>query len=152
MIVETILLIDALLLVVGLAMAAYYRYSRVFTYWEQFGVKMPTYPSCHPLGNSCFTQLDSMTQKVNIADIAVTQYREPHLAGEKVYGTFMLCNPCLVVKDPDLIKQVLVKDFHHFIDRTSDAFIKKLSGKTLTDRIWTKALTTIKGTLSLAWY
>lgn len=37
--------------------------------------------------------------------------------GEKYVGMFQLSTPTLLVLDPQLIKQILVKDFHHFTDR-----------------------------------
>lgn len=37
---------------------------------------------------------------------------------EPFYGMFICDEPCLLVRDPNLIKSILVKDFSHFIDRT----------------------------------
>ena len=34
-----------------------------------------------------------------------------------VYGTYFLSRPRLVVKDPEVVKHIFVKDFDHFVDR-----------------------------------
>ncbi|CAG2180700.1 unnamed protein product, partial [Oppiella nova] len=39
----------------------------------------------------------------------------------KVYGVFYKGKPCLTVADPELIKQILVKDFHSFRNRRTPA-------------------------------
>lgn len=36
---------------------------------------------------------------------------------EKVIGLFLFHKPALLVKDPELLKQMMTKDFQHFIDR-----------------------------------
>lgn len=34
----------------------------------------------------------------------------------RYFGSYQIFNPCLVVKDVDLIKQITIKDFDHFTD------------------------------------
>ncbi|KAG8248010.1 hypothetical protein J6590_049362 [Homalodisca vitripennis] len=58
---------------------------------------------------------------------------------EKYVGLFQFKRPVLMVRDPDLINKVLVKDFTHFQDRGNptnkkDLFSKNLAG--LRGRIW----------------
>ncbi|XP_018322764.1 cytochrome P450 6k1-like isoform X2 [Agrilus planipennis] len=38
---------------------------------------------------------------------------------ERFFGIFVLSEPVLVIRDPELIKQVLIKDFQHFADRSN---------------------------------
>ena len=73
------------------------------------------------------------------------QYKE--MTGEKCYGVCPLFGrPILVLKDPAMIKKVLVKDFEHFVDRNSrfiqDSF---LSEDLLTDQLWRKSILLAKG-------
>ena len=39
------------------------------------------------------------------------------LKGHKYGGLYQLMNPVLLLRDPELIKMVTVKDFEHFLDR-----------------------------------
>jgi cytochrome P450 family 9 len=39
------------------------------------------------------------------------------LKGHKYGGLYQLMNPFLLLRDPELIKMVTVKDFEHFLDR-----------------------------------
>jgi cytochrome P450 family 9 len=39
------------------------------------------------------------------------------LKGHKYGGVYQLMNPVLLIRDPELIKMVTVKDFEHFLDR-----------------------------------
>ncbi|CAG9807632.1 unnamed protein product [Chironomus riparius] len=41
-------------------------------------------------------------------------YRNPQFKNEQFFGIFMFHKPSLVIKDPEIIKQVLVKDFNNF--------------------------------------
>lgn len=63
-------------------------------------------PSIHPiaLGNSVYTCKETFFGKKNMSDIALKQYSDTK--GEKIYGSFYLGSPTLVVKDPELITQV----------------------------------------------
>jgi cytochrome P450 family 9 len=69
------------------------------------------------------------------------------MKGERIYGTYLVTEPCLVIKDPDLIKQVLVKDFNHFVDRMGDNGKLFLGGPTRVDTIWRKQLVNSSGEL-----
>jgi cytochrome P450 family 9 len=57
------------------------------------------------------------------------------LKGHKYGGLYQLMNPLLLLRDPELIKSVTVKDFEHFLDRqvliTED--IEPLLGKALSN-------------------
>jgi cytochrome P450 family 9 len=48
----------------------------------------------HELGNQLYSQLD----------------------GHKIGGMFQLMQPVYLVRDPELVKHVTVKDFEHFVD------------------------------------
>ena len=50
-----------------------------------------------------------------------------------MYGNYIMGSPILNIKDPDLLRQILVKDFDSFVDR-QPAFMAKLTD-TPTDRV-----------------
>ena len=50
-------------------------------------------------------------------------------------------DPILVLKDPEMVKQFLVKDFHHFVDSISKKTVDQfLNLDTLIDQIWNRTL------------
>jgi hypothetical protein len=50
--------------------------------------------------------------------------------GHKVYGVYFLGMPALTIRDPDLVRRVLVKDFEHFVDRQEHMFDTVSDSKT----------------------
>ncbi|EDS34795.1 cytochrome P450 9b1 [Culex quinquefasciatus] len=48
---------------------------------------------------------------------AFTVHLYNKFAGAKIFGIFDTIKPVFVVRDPELIKQITVKDFDHFVDR-----------------------------------
>ena len=60
------------------------------------------------------------------------------LDGHKIGGIFQLMQPVYLVRDPELIKHVTVKDFEHFVDLP--IFIPED-----TEPILTKSLLALKG-------
>jgi cytochrome P450 family 9 len=55
------------------------------------------------------------------------------LKGHKYGGVYQLMNPFLILRDPELIKMVTIKDFEHFLDRqgTINEDAEPLFGKAL---------------------
>jgi cytochrome P450 family 9 len=53
-------------------------------------------------------------RKVSVHDSVIELYRQ--LDGHKIGGIFQLMQPMYLVRDPELIKYVTVKDFEHFVD------------------------------------
>nr|AFR43487.1 cytochrome P450 [Locusta migratoria manilensis] len=119
------------LLVVGaVALALVVWWRRYSTHFSRRGI-----PSTTPLpvvGN----MLDLMLRKTSMADTLTRLYRkfEPHpYAG--VYITF----PFVMVRDPELIRAITVKDFDHFTDHME--FFSLDKADTLSQRM----LMTLKG-------
>ncbi|KAJ6223022.1 hypothetical protein RDWZM_001567 [Blomia tropicalis] len=83
----------------------YYYFNRKFSYWNERGVKGPS-PSI-PFGNVLSFFRDG---QVKIEKDWLQKYG-------KLYGNYQMTAPILTVIEPELIKQVLVKDFHIFVNR-----------------------------------
>merc|ERR1719186_2019193 len=64
---------------------------------------------------------------------------------EKVIGTFMFGKPMPMLRDPELIKQICVKDFYNFVDRIDPVNTAKFFGPSESDQIWAKQLTSLSG-------
>lgn len=100
---------DLLVLLFVIA-ASVYLYTKHYTYkyWKRRGVKYlePTFL----FGNFAPTFL----QKASIGELARTFYNS---TTEPFIGTFLAFKPSLVVRDPELARLILIKDFQHFHDR-----------------------------------
>ena len=85
----------------------YFKWS--FTYWKKRNV--PYIEPIFPFGNF----IDMVLTRKPFGDIFVDIYNK--LKGHKFGGTYIFTTPRFFVRDPDLIKDVLVKDFSSFHDR-----------------------------------
>ena len=105
---------DSLLLEVGTLLTfilalvyIYFKWS--FTYWKKRNV--PYIEPIFPFGNF----IDMVLARKPIADICTDIYNT--FEGHKFGGMYIFATPRFIVRDPDLIKDVLVKDFFTFHDR-----------------------------------
>lgn len=95
-----------ILLLIILLFAIYCCGTKNYDYWKRKRVKYDT-----PLpfvGNefSIYMQMTSM------AEFYADLYRR--YPEEKVVGFYRASEPCLIIRDPDMIKQILMTDFHYF--------------------------------------
>ncbi|KAJ6639105.1 Cytochrome P450 6k1 [Pseudolycoriella hygida] len=103
---ETIYDATALLL---LAFTASYMYIKhLYSYWKRMGVKYlePTFP----FGNFGPTIFQQKPGGELVAEI-YKQNNDPFIG---IYGAL---RPLLVVRDPNIIRSIFIKDFQHFVDR-----------------------------------
>merc|ERR1719178_212035 len=83
-----------------------------------------------------------MSMKVHILDWFRDLYHQ--FPDQKVVGMYVIHQPTLVVNDPDMARQILVKDFNHFVDRdTEENMTKAFPGK--TDAYWLEQMTIMTG-------
>jgi cytochrome P450 family 6 len=91
-------------------LAAVYVYFKVsFNYWKKRNV--PHVKPTFPFGNFG----DKLLLRASLGHVFENIYKE--LDGEKYGGTYSLTKPGFLFRDPDIIKNVLVKDFSSFHDR-----------------------------------
>ncbi|XP_069672361.1 cytochrome P450 6k1-like isoform X2 [Periplaneta americana] len=121
-------------IVIGLLGMIYLFFAAKFAYWKKKGV--PYIKPSFPLGNVG----DLISSRKTMAQLYSEFYK--HFAGNRFAGIYMLHRPTLFLLDPDLIKNVLVKEFEHFhdhndpIDESVDPFsasLFALSGKRWKD-------------------
>jgi hypothetical protein len=122
-----------LVLVVSLSaifIALYLYFTRNFKFWQKLGIPYvkPT-PFVGNLKECAF-------QKVNIGE-HLQQIYEQH--SDKPYvGVFSFDKPILLIRDLELVKNILVKDFQYFTDHVTSADEK-------LDPLFSRALFLVKG-------
>jgi len=95
--------------IVALILAVYYYLTSTFDFWKSRGVRGP-----RPIpGFGNFKDVFSI--KISPGDYLTKVYND--YKDERLIGIFVMRTPVLIVKDPDLIKDVLIKDFLKFANR-----------------------------------
>nr|XP_023021162.1 cytochrome P450 9e2-like [Leptinotarsa decemlineata]XP_023021163.1 cytochrome P450 9e2-like [Leptinotarsa decemlineata]XP_023021164.1 cytochrome P450 9e2-like [Leptinotarsa decemlineata] len=85
----------------------YYFYIKPWNYWRERGVKQEG----HPIQ----LYIDSRRQAIiknNVLDRIVGYYNQ--FQGTRYHGIYHMSAPTLVIKDPELLRRITVKDFDHF--------------------------------------
>lgn len=131
------MLVEILLFLVAAILLLYRYITKNFDRYEKLGLAGPK-PS-FPFG----THYDSFMMKMHLNQECLEMYRK--YPNEKVIGTFMFGKPVPMLMDPELIKQVCVKDFYNFVDRIDPINTGKFFGPSETDQIWAKQLTSLSG-------
>ncbi|XP_075149587.1 cytochrome P450 6a2-like [Haematobia irritans] len=100
------------LMLMGICISVLYAYFKVqFTYWEKRGVKqfMP---------GRLWGNIDKIT---SIHNTQLWQEIYDECQGKAaLVGTYIFTRPIAVILDLDLVKAVLIRDFHVFADRTNN--------------------------------
>ena len=108
--------LEFLLILISLFLALYWYVTKSFGKWKELGI--PHSKPYFPFGSYNFVR------GRHLDDMSGDDHRK--FANEKYFGWWLLGKPVLALNDVNLIKQIQVKDFDHFVDRTSDAFNKKM--------------------------
>lgn len=104
-------LTEALFLVVAALVAVYLWFQRNHTYWQRKGI--PYIPPTPIIGNTKPAFKLETSFGLYLSDI----YNDPRAKDEAVVGIYALNKPGLIIRDVDLIKSVLIKDFNRFHNR-----------------------------------
>ena len=87
----------------------YFHFTRNFTFWQKLGI--PYVKPTPFVGNL----KDCVLMKTTIGEQLQRIYNEH---SDKPYvGIFSFDKPSLLIRDPELVKNILVKDFQTFMDR-----------------------------------
>jgi cytochrome P450 family 6 len=91
-------------------LALLYEYFKLsFTYWKKRNV--PYVAPTFPYGNIA----DALFLKKSFGRVYEELYKK--LDGEKYGGVYAFTKPVFIFRDPDIVKNILVKDFTSFHDR-----------------------------------
>ncbi|XP_014363275.2 cytochrome P450 6B5 [Papilio machaon] len=95
--------------VAALFVALYFYFTRTFNYWKSRNVVGPKpLPFVGNLKDSFFRRKQAIMVLKDIYD---------KFPKEKVVGIYRMTTPCLLIRDLDIIKNILIKDFDLFADR-----------------------------------
>ncbi|XP_050068638.1 probable cytochrome P450 9f2 [Anopheles maculipalpis] len=110
--VGSLLTVEGALLVALVALLYYYAVVRNMRFFVERGV--PYLPPVPLLGNSA----DFITRKRHITDVLSDMYAR--FGQHRFFGYFDFLSPIFVVRDMELVKQICIKDFDHFINHRID--------------------------------
>lgn len=99
---------DFLAAVIISIIVAYFYVKNAFNYWQKRGVK--TFPASFPFGNFGA----AFMQKLPFNGVIEKLY---HQTNEPYFGTYAMIRPVLVLRDPELVRSVMIRDFQYFTDR-----------------------------------
>ncbi|XP_073952755.1 cytochrome P450 6B2-like [Choristoneura fumiferana] len=102
--------------------ALYYYFTRTFNYWKDRNVP---YLKPVPFFGNLYK---STVRSTSVGQIMKKIYNE--YPNEKVVGVFRMTTPNLLVRDLDIVKHIMIKDFDNFADRGVE-FSKEGLGKNL---------------------
>lgn len=101
--------LSTLLVTIFAGLYIFFKYS--FSYWENRGI--PFLKPSFPYGN-----VENLARKrVNFGIEIARKYQELKKFKERYGGFYMFNQPVLLIMDPDLAKNILIKEFNKFPDR-----------------------------------
>ncbi|CAG2100140.1 unnamed protein product [Medioppia subpectinata] len=109
--------LNALLAFIAILIALYFYLTKNFNYWKDRGIPGPK--PVVVLG----TMWEMFTKPIHQASF------DNYKKYGKIYGEFGFSTPVLTIADPELIKDISIKDFHNFVDHSD-----MKSGDPLNDR------------------
>ncbi|EDW60585.1 cytochrome P450 6g1-like [Drosophila virilis] len=104
-------LTEALFVIVSVLSAIYLWFQRNHSYWQRKG--LPFMPPSPIIGNTASVFKQESSFGMYISQV----YSEPRMQDEAVVGIYVINKPALVIREPELIKSVLIKDFNRFSNR-----------------------------------
>ncbi|KAH8271607.1 hypothetical protein KR018_011028 [Drosophila ironensis] len=104
-------LTEALILVAAVLIATYSWLQRCHSYWQRKGI--PFIPPTPIIGNTKAAFKVETSFGLHLSDI----YNDPRVKDEAVVGIYALNKPGLIIRDLELVKSVLIKDFNRFHNR-----------------------------------
>uniref|UniRef100_A0A1I8NS15 Cytochrome P450 n=1 Tax=Stomoxys calcitrans TaxID=35570 RepID=A0A1I8NS15_STOCA len=108
------------ILLVVLVLKVFQWYKQNFSYWLKFKSALPSVPGSVFSGNV----LDFITLKTHFGFHLRTIYNDPKYSKEAAVGVYGLYKPTLLVRDPELLKSIFIRDFDCFTNRFARPAVK----------------------------
>lgn len=103
-------LLTIIVLLISAALVLHYYWVKRYNYWIDRGI--PCLRPKFPFGST----KEAVLGKQSSAQFMQNVYRK--FPDSKYVGIINVATPQLVIKDPELLKHIISKDFKHFVDRT----------------------------------
>lgn len=101
--------LNALTLTIGVLALFYFYARRTYSYWERKGFK------CMPDTSYIFGHFKrTLSQKESMGTFVTRIYNS---SKEPFIGIYSIFRPILVIRDPEVVRAILIKDFNYFTDR-----------------------------------
>lgn len=108
-----------------------YKYAiKPFKFWDSLEIKQQSLFAVYQ------DMFNIFLQRKSFLDYVVEKYKS--FPNDSYYGMYHMLQPTILIKDPDLIKRLTIKDFDHFADRMQ--FIPQN-----VDSLWDKSLVALSG-------
>lgn len=118
--------LQLVLVLVSLLTLLFFKVQRKFSYFERHG--LPSCPGYFPFGSSSVWKL--IRGKIGFSNIADDAYWGfPNAKAVGIYG--VLGTPSLVIRDIEIAKHIMIKDFDHFVDRREFILSRKANRYTV---------------------
>lgn len=119
-------IIDIFLMIVLLGIIVFLYIKYKFTYWQRRGVR--TLP-----GHWLFGNMKDIIKFQKSPAFIIGDLHQKASEDDDVLGIYIFCKPFLLLRSPELIKQILIKDFNYFPDRyfTAQSFQDKIGSSNL---------------------
>ncbi|ODM94328.1 Cytochrome P450 9e2 [Orchesella cincta] len=99
----------ALVLVAVSSVLIYYFARSPNKYWKKYGV--------YQLNSSLADMFYTIIGKKSMMDTDLVKYKLLEENGQKYGGFVDISGPSIIVRDLDILKKIMIKDFDHFVDR-----------------------------------
>lgn len=110
------LIVSLALYAVGAALSyTFYTIARQFLYWK---IKKVPHVKVTPILG---TTAPIIMRKISFAEYILNLYKE--CPGARYFGLFDVTKPAVIIKDPELIREICIKSFESFMDH--DAFVSE---------------------------
>jgi len=130
------MLIEILLLFILLGFLLYRWITKSFDKWRKLGIPYakPSFP---------YGSYNIFAGKTHLNDFVKGDYEK--YKDEKLYGWFLLGKPVLAINDLDLLKNIQVKDFNHFVDRQEANAASAFAKGGDKDKLWGLSMDMLAG-------
>ena len=131
--------IEILLAVVAIVALFIWKSNRDKKYWPNHGI--------YQLPLTFSENMAWMSQKTNISVSFANFFNKAKKDGEEgIFGVVGANFPLVCVSDPDLLRQIFVKDFDNFVDRTVDKVMLAFrSSNNKANQIWANTMMNLSG-------
>ena len=100
---------DGMIFLLTIIIAIYFYMTRHFEYWKKRGVlEIPPWPFFGNFAKCC---------TLKMSPGYLFKYFYEQCEDSPYVGIYILDKPCLVLRDPEIIKRILMKDFNIFSDK-----------------------------------